>query len=106
MGLGGLTSVSLAVARQKAKEARQLRDADKDPIAERDRLWRLSSGLLMRAAQLSRNAPKSSSRPTTAAGAAHGIEPSGRTGADHLRLPHPRRRARRGHRHGCRVVGA
>ena len=35
MGLGGYPAVSLADARQKAQEARQHRDADKDPIAIR-----------------------------------------------------------------------
>ena len=36
MGLGSFPAVSLSEARQKAKEARQHREADRDPIAERD----------------------------------------------------------------------
>jgi integrase len=35
MGLGGYPAVSLAKAREKAQEAREQRDDDKDPIAER-----------------------------------------------------------------------
>src|SRR5262245_11524706 len=35
MGLGGYPAVSLAEARQKAAQARKLRDAGLDPIAER-----------------------------------------------------------------------
>lgn len=38
MGLGGYPRVSLANARQAAKEARKHREARKDPIAERDAL--------------------------------------------------------------------
>lgn len=36
MGLGGYPTVSLAEARQRAKEAREHRDADRDPITARD----------------------------------------------------------------------
>ena len=86
MGLGSMSTVSLAAAREKARECRELRAAGLDPKVTRDTDL-LAARSPPRGVPVSISAPHNTSQTTGRVGATHTTRISGKRRSSSMRAP-------------------